>query len=236
MKKGIMVGLLAIVGVSAQAVLITDDFNRLDTAAVTGNMTDIGTWESTATWKIGGEELDSVTTTDGNYYALNNALETSDGAFTLKGTVIVDSSNAGAYFGMTWNYHDNVNNYRVRYFINGTTQVLRSSAVEGARTIKNVAGAFTPVNARGYEIAVTSAAADSFSLTITDTVTALPVYTTSWTDSAPSLAGGFGGFHANNAGSTFDDFSLDAIPEPMTMGLMGTVAFGLVFVRRRLLI
>ena len=176
-----------------------------------------------------------VSSSSGNYYAVNNALETTEEAFTLKGAVIVDSRNTAAYFGMLWNFKDESNHYLMRYFINGITQVLRHSAAEGTRVIKNVAGAFTPVNAHGYEIDISSAVAGSFNLSITGSL----VYTTtSWMDTAPFLSGGYGGLYANNGGATYDDFSLDAVPEPMAGGggLMGMVALGLVFIRRRMLI
>ena len=38
MKKTIVVGILALVGVSTHAALITDDFNRPDTVNTTGDM------------------------------------------------------------------------------------------------------------------------------------------------------------------------------------------------------
>ena len=233
MKKAIIASLLAMAGVVAHAALITDDFNRPDTGNATGDLSAIGSWENSgsSTWKIGGNELVPVTKSSSYYYAMNNALETTDGAFTLKGTVIVNTVNSAAYVGMTWNHTDENNNYVMRYYQSGATQVLRRTGGTWA-VIKNVAGAFSPVNDRGYEVTISSAAINDFTLTITDTVTSSDVYTTSWTDAANTLTGGYGGFFANSAVATYDDFSLDAIPEPTTLGLLGATALGLVFIRK----
>jgi hypothetical protein len=251
MKKnmGVIVSLFSLwAGVSSvQATLITDNFNRSGigyssnaaAALVNANWTNgVG---QTAQWAVTGPNKLLTKTTNGAGYAalVNKALETLSGSgksFTLSADLMPLQANNWA--GVVWGYQDasnyyflqmkaNTNIMQVYKVVNGTQSKIGSDGLASANFA--IGGTNT--------VTITSTTAYNFDVKITNKGTgATLLSTTSRTDTNSSFTGGYAGLILTTPGSdsrfAFDNFSLQVIPEPATVGLLGGGALALLLMRR----
>jgi len=246
MKKSIAIISLLVSVSSAWAALITDNFNR-DNTAQTANTVNVGGsgWvqagDGTATgsdWFISGNTLNARNRTNpANLY--NDSLKTVSGSgtnFTLSADV--SAKIAGAYAGITFNYQNASNYYVVR--LRGdfnTYQMLKVvDGVAGIIVSKTDSSQKFTLNSL-YTITVTSDVAGDFDFTITAAGNSTVLNpTTSGTDTISIFTEGYAGLYVGTGlldhTAKFDNFSLNVIPEPATIGLFG-VAVGVVLLIRR---
>jgi hypothetical protein len=249
MKKnmGVIVSLFSLwAGVlSVQADLITDDFNRSGigyssnaaAALVNANWTNgVG---QTAQWAISSQKVITRTLSgSGNAVLVNTALETLSGSgksFTLSADImpLIDAN----WAGVVWGYQDALNYYFLQMkagtntmfvykVVNGTASQVGTSASASANFALNGTNTVT----------ITSTNAYKFDVKITNKGTGATLLSTSRTDAGSSFADGYAGLILATPGSTsrfaFDNFSLEVIPEPATIGLLGGGTLALLLMRR----
>ena len=237
--KHMIIGVTVLTVVSVQAALISDDFNRADAhASGAATLTTIGNnWvgEGTRRWDIADNELKSNTGT-GNYI-YNAGLETLNSgvgtSFTQTGYVALNKTLATAFGGMVVNFDTNTN-AGVTFRMSGTggIQLLRPN---GTAIASGTISGF--VFDRAYRMTVSSDAANTYDLEIYDQIASSVVYSINdvVNGGASASSDGYGGFYANTAGITYDDFSLNTVPEPATLGLLMGASLAIVGLRRLVL-
>jgi len=209
-----------------QAASIPDDFNRADRAA-NGNGALIGAnWVSSrGGWGIeDGRLIQNMSSTQGNAVLYNTALETISGNgtnFTVSLDVMALGLNAWA--GMAFNFQDADNFYWFRYkggasdwslsrFVGGNSTHIASGRIDGTFSFNT-----------DYTLKVNSSAAYTFSYEIKEAVTGLVLVSGTATDAKSSFTGGYAGVLQSTVGikNSFDNFSVEVIPEPVTVGMLG---------------
>lgn len=188
---------------------------------------------------ISGDYLHShATVSPGILY--NDALETVSGNgtnFTL--SLDVASKTSGAWAGLVFNYQDDSNYYAARFKSDaaGFQMIKVVGGVVGVMQYGNTSANF--VEDVFYTMTITSDTAYVFDITITKAgQSAVFGSGTDRTDTESNFTGGYAGVYANSTGYSagHDNFSLEVIPEPATMGLVGMFAVGLIFVRRHFML
>lgn len=239
-----LMGLLCSVSAS-WATLISDDFTGADLAqtAYTVNVgntdwTQAGDGVSPATdWFRNANEARARNRAS-NAIMYNTALETDSGSginFTLSGDVRARDINF--WTGLVFNYQDASNYYFLRIKSGATDYQLIQNNGGSLDVLVNadIAGTFA-VNTY-YTFNVTSDTAGMFDFTIADGATT--VASGSADDSASALVGGYAGFYVNAAlthSAHLDNFSLEVIPEPATLGMVAMVGGAIFFIRKRFMI
>jgi len=237
MKK-MIISILALAAVSVQAALITDDFNRADANGTGINtLNTIGNnWvgEGARRWDIVSNELKSNTGAGSFIYniglgTLNSDTETS---FTQTAYIAVNTGVGTAFGGMVVNFDTNTNTgVTFRFAGNGIVNLLRPNGT----VITSGTFSSAIVTDRAYRMTISSDASNTYDLEIYDPIAATTVYSAAnvVNGGASANSDGFGGLYANTLGVTYDDFSLNVIPEPGTLGLISISMLG-VFITRRL--
>lgn len=242
---GMLIGFISISTVS-QGAIITDDFNRADTAVASDNVASIigNGWSNgspttaTSNFRILNNEID-VTGSTTPWFLVNTAVGTiNDGennSFTLSGEIKLGVA-GNNYAGLVVNYQDSQNYYEFRIKGTGDVQWFRIVNGSSGGTALNQAAAFTPVADLYYKMSVSSSTAYNYDLSIVDTTDDSVIFSKSITDTAQKFKDGLGGFYSSHNVSYFDNFNLETIPEPATAGLLITSAFGILCIRRRMMI
>lgn len=226
-----------VVAGSVHATLITDDFNRADASGTgTNTLTTIGNnWvgQGARRWDISSGELVSNTGSGSYIYnigagTLNSAAETS---FTQIAYVALNNTASTAFGGMVVNYDTNTSTgVAFRFAGNGAVSLLRPNGTVIA------SGTFsqTIVSDRAYRMTISSDSANTYTLEIYDPIASAVVYSAAnvVNSGASASSDGFGGLYANTLGITYDDFSLNVIPEPATISLLGSAMLGILMFRR----
>ena len=233
--KRIWVGIvLAITGVGMTQAGLIDNFDRANTASVLG-----GSWTSDSLYYIdnNGAETRYTSNTTVKDVAWNTAAGTVSGDgtnFTLSADV--RCSSGGRLIGIAFNVQDESNYYALLASMGTTTYriaQMSSGTISWLVNKADAASTFDP--GTDYTMTVTSDAVGTYALTITETgsLTVLNP-TTSFTDGTTPFTGGYGGlFSDGNIGTfNYDNFSLQVIPEPATLGMIAISMFGLFLVRR----
>ena len=217
------------------ATSVFDDFDR---TANYGSTPTLGTnlWSSgTGEWGIVDGKA-AVTTA--NAVAYNTALSTMSGSgyeFTLSAEIHLPVTNK--YAGIVFNYQNASNYYTFRYKSgSGTYQVRRLvngvDASVGNFTSSHIFGTNT-----AYILTVTSSEAYNFKVSIAaaDNPMVLLVDNVMIQDANNSFTGGYAGLNQTSSATQggFDNFRLEVIPEPATMGLLG-LAMGVILLLRRI--
>jgi hypothetical protein len=246
MKKVFVALTASLVFATAHAVLITDNFNRADTAFASNNTevaASIGSnWmpirETNSQYRIYNNAVDIGVTEAGVQkasliYTGAGTLNAGAGTdFTLSATLRQDTTAATGFIGLIFNYQNDSNYYLFRLSGAGAAQMVAYSNGVAA-TVLNTAP-FTPVQNRPYTFTVSSADPYTFDLSIFDTVAGSAVYSNSLTLAAAFVKhqDGLGGMHATSGLATMDDFSLNVIPEPATIGMLSLGALAVAIIRR----
>ena len=240
MKKSILfIGLL--LGVSAaRGALITDDFNRTDTVYSPSAVG--GTWANgigSDYWSITNGAV-NMDVTSGSAALINNGLTTISGSgtdFTLRADVA--QTTGGTSAGLVFNFQDADNYYLLRF--NPTRYQVFAVYDGNIESVLSVTQGSYPFDAF-HTVTITSDEAYNYNFTITEQGSSTVINTTTiWTDPNSRFTGGYAGFYG--AGNTavlpegaFDNFSLEVIPEPATLSLMGLASAAVIFIRKRLMI
>ncbi|NOU36313.1 MAG: PEP-CTERM sorting domain-containing protein [Kiritimatiellaceae bacterium] len=257
MKKIIITLMMGMVCSAAQAVLITDNFNRANTTFATNNAqiaVSIGSnWKTARTddtntqYRIFNNEVDMGVVSAPlltKAMLLNTAAGTINAGaatnFTLSADINQYSTNSTSYAGLVFNYQDggaeNGSYYLFRVGGNGAAQFLVfSNFVQQAGSIVNKAGAVSYVSNHVYTYTVSSVDPYIFNISVFDKTTSTMAYTTNNVTvggTFKKLQDGLGGMYATSGLATFDNFSLDAVPEPATIGMLGVGALAVMLIRR----
>ena len=248
MKKSILaMSLLFAVAAASRATTITDDFNRANTAQSTDTSLIGPNWKQSAgsanQWLISGNILHARPYVN-PAIMYNDALQTVSGGgtnFTL--SLDVSAKVPTAWAGVAFNYQDEGNFYYLR-IKEGTSQYQLIASVAGNQTavvLVNKSDASTTFDEDAfYTMTITSDTAHDFDFTITEVGSSTVLNPTATIiDSGNNFIGGYAGLYTPAAGghnAKFDNFSLEVIPEPATLGLMGLVGAAAIFIRKRFMI
>ena len=237
MKKIMLAISLLCATSAAWATLVTDDFNR--TVLLTTDASALGgSWaqETAQGWQISGDYLHShAAVAPGILY--NDALQTVSGngdSFVL--SMDVASKVSTAWAGVVFNYQNNTNYYMLRIKSDSTSYQLLSMVDGGLGILQNSNAASTFGEDLFYTLTVTSTAAYTFDFSITAAGSSTVIGSgANRVDSGSNFTGGYAGAYANSTGwsAGHDNFSLEVIPEPTTLGLVGLVGVAAVFIRKR---
>lgn len=247
MKKSMITISLLCAASAAWATLVVDDFERTvlattDATAFNANLPGYATWmqDTAKEWQISGGYMHShVAAAPGLLY--ENSLQTTSGggdSFTVSMDISV-KQNAVWGAGVLFNYQDESNYYMLR-IKSDTTQYQVLKCVGGG--LSGISGATTD-NISGsnfgrdlwYTVTITSDTAYKFDYTITPKGSSTVLASGTKTDAGAHFAGGHAGLYTGAPGwsAGHDNFSLEVIPEPVTLGLVGLMGGGLLWVRKR---
>jgi len=260
MRKIIIILALGMTCGVAHAALFTDDFNRATTPFETGATTSIGSGyeltqtagDRTASIRVLNPTLQLIqdnpggsTVNAGNIVFRQTGIElTNSGAgesFTVSGDLTTFSAAAGTLlYGLTFNYQPDGSFYAAR-IDTGTDatvmQFIRVNAAGATGAFGSVANSTPLALSSVYTLTIESSAVGVFNYTLDGANLDGGQLAGTATDTVLNLENGHAGFYASAANTTprYDNLSIQTIPEPATLGLIGLAGLGL-FVRRRLLI
>ena len=248
MKNSIAIISLLVSVSSAWATLITNNFNGANTTqtayTVTVGGTDWvqdgnGTASAGADWFINGNELRGRNRQD-NAFLRNTAQQTISGGgtnFTL--SVDVSPLNANVWIGAVFNYTSTSNYYILR--IKGDATNWQLLGVDGGVQSTLTSGTLssgTFAQDLFYNLNITSDTAGSFNFAIKARGSSTVLNSvTNYTDATSPLQGGNAGMFFSLAtgghNAAYDNFSLNVIPEPATIGMLIFGAAITMLIRRR---
>lgn len=259
MKRIIVSIALGLACSAVQATLFTDNFARANTAFETNTTTSIGSgYELTQT---AGDRFASIRILSGQLQmqqitpagsSVNSAnvvfrqtgieLQNSNvgDSFTVSGSIKSYNGIAPALlYGLAFNYQSDGSFYaaRITTGTNNAVAVLQFVRVDSsgvASSIKNVANSTALAVNSVYSLSVSSSAAGVFSYTLDGANLDGGQLTGTATDTVLKLVNGQAGFYASapNTNPLFDNLSIETIPEPATLGLVGLTAVILIGARR----
>ncbi len=244
-RKLLIIGLLCSVS-AAWATIVTDDFNRANVDATTDTSLIGAHWNdasSVNTWRLNNNTV-YAGSVDPLAIMYNDELETLNGSgdsFDL--SLDVAGRAANVWSGVAFNYNNSSNYYTVR--IKAETddyQLLAKRSNGGWKVMKTGHASANFLAHRFYTINVTSDTAHTYGFTITDTTSSTVVASeTGVVDSESLYTGGYAGLalysqHATNEYGRYDNFSLETIPEPATLGMVALVGGASFFIRKRFMI
>ena len=241
MKNILLISIIFGIG-AVQAALVTDNFDRGDTAYSTDE-SNIG-----ANWVAGAADAQSAikgntlayepeTVADNVFYNTGLAMTTA-GADAWDMSFDVMLKGAGTWGGIAFNVQDSNNYYGIRFKAGDTLGGL-IRVVNGALANVTALTASTTVvagTAYTFNVAATDAYTFTYSVTSLDGLTTLVAGTS--TDVQGNFDGGFGGIYYNHALNSQlpdvvgDNFSVEVIPEPATLGLFGVSSFIFILIRK----
>ncbi len=220
----------------AQATTITDDFSTAGDP-LPGNWFQ---YSSTGTNFVSNGSYASIKQAKGdpNAVAWNTGLETiSGGGTNFDLSVDVSVHSGGRLTGVAFNVQNATNYYFVGIVIGGSAYRFYE-VVDGTGTqlfAGNASVVFSDRNKTNYTINVTSDTEGSYDFFITEKGQSTVLNSiTNYTVSGTALSGGYAGLytHGNSSEFRYDNFSLETIPEPATLGMVGLAAAGIIMMRR----
>jgi len=246
MKRNIIVISMLCAASAAWATIVTDDFGRADTAKSTDTSLIGVHWNdasSVNTWRIGNNTV-YAGSVDPMAMMYNDELQTLNGSgnsFDL--SLDVAGRAANVWSGVVFNYNNSSNYYTIR--IKAETddyQILARRSNNTWKVMKTGNASSNFVAHRFYTINVTSDTAHTYDFTITDTTSSTVVGSeTGVVDNESLYSGGYAGLalysqHATNEYGRYDNFSLETIPEPATLGMVAMLGGAIFFIRKRFMI
>ena len=243
-KSAYMIGAALLAASSAWATIVTNDFNQANTAW-SGDGSLIGAdWNfdtSGGNWKILDNRV-HVQNTVGDKALYNDALSTTSGggdSFTVSLDVTVPSPHR-AWDGIAFNAQDSSNFYYMRIRGDDSNNVQIGSIGNSTLWLNTNAGSNIFAADTDYTMTVSSDTTGVFDCQITRTSDGFMMFSRDdVTATAGALTGGYAGIYQGSAGSgagqtkgTYDNFSVEVIPEPATFGLLGLAGAAALFVRR----
>jgi hypothetical protein len=243
MKKSIAIISILLGASTVWAALITDNFNR-DNVALTTDGSQIGAnWVSSkavAQWGISGNRLisENPASPAGHAVLYNTGVSTVSGNgtnFTVSLDVMALSGTTDPWAGIVFNYQDannfywfrlkgNANNYSLVRFVDGSVQNI----------VATTAGSNFAFDT-DYTLKVYSSAAYTFDYEIKETLSGTVLVSGTATDADSNFTGGYAGVLQSTTGAdrnSFDNFSVEVIPEPATIGMLAVGTVGVLALRR----
>jgi len=224
--------------------LVTDDFNRTVGHNSGGAMGAPGIWTngftgSNAQWGIVDGEASANLGTGSVGLLVNKALGTVSGngnSFVLSADVktLLDDTWAGVMFNYTdennyyyFRYKSGANNWAVQAVKNGETDRLGAAGTASATFQTDAYYTLTVSSTNLYEFDVSIKESLSGTVLVSDSRIGV--------DATEQLSGGYGGLYQASLGNDrvrFDNFSLEVIPEPATIGMLAVGTVGVLALRR----
>jgi hypothetical protein len=184
--------------VTEWSVVVSDDFNRTDTAYST-NGAAIGTdWVNAGAtqWKVESNQLQLLSPSAQKSILYNTGVETlsgGGGSFSLEG--FVKSTQDGSWVGMVFNYQDVGNFYALRFQPNSPTWQLVRVVGGGLSAFSSGTSTTNFIKNRGYDLKITSDDLYTFSAQIMDHSTSeIMMSVSDVTDPNSNFTGGCAGF------------------------------------------
>jgi len=246
MKRTTIVISMLCAASAAWATLVTDDFNRTDTSKSTDTSLIGAHWgnDSAAnTWRITNNTV-KAGSLDPMALMYNDELQTLNGggdSFNLSLDVTGEAANV--WSGVVFNYNNANEFYTVRVKTGlDDYQLLGRRSAGSWKVIASGHASETFVAGRFYRINVASDTAYTYDVSVTDTTTSTEIASvTGAVDSEHLHTGGYAGLglysqHATNEYGTYDNFSLEVIPEPATLGMVAILGGAILFIRKRFMI
>jgi len=245
MKKSMLIISMLCAASAAWATLVTDEFERPDQDTNGSADTSLigPSWKqnpaSVDRWFILGGQLRNKGVDALNIIYNDELAMASGGGDSFVYSAYVSSKASLARVGIVFNYQDDDNFYALRLQSDSTSfQAIKY--VGGALSLmngnSNVSAASNFVEDAYYRLIVTSDTAYEYNYTVLSGATT--VLTGTITDVGGNHTGGHAGYYAGAASwsAGFDNYSLEVIPEPATLGMMGLVGVGGLFIRKRFMI
>lgn len=258
MEKWLAVALWAAAS-AAQAVLVTDNFNRANTVFTNEVGATIGA--GYALTQLGGDrqaqariltnQIQLTQTTGGTANANNIVLRYTglelanagpEESFRVEGDIrSANSVAASLLYGLAFNYQSDGSFYVARINTGNAANILqfvRFNSAGVASSFHSAANSQMLAISSLYNLVVESSGAGVFSYTLSGANIDGGVLSGTATDTVLKLEGGFAGFYSTGANTSilFDNLSIEVIPEPATLGLVGFVAAAAFGVRRFMLL
>jgi len=245
MKRKLLIAAL-LCGVSASwATLVTDDFSRAEPVDYTSDTSQIGPhWKQnwlTNKWSIssGGSVYGDIKRGEAVLY--NDELQTTSGggdSFTLQ-LDYAGRHTATVWGGIAWNYQNPTNFYCLRY--KNTTDNYQLISWKDGVIAEYQSGHASSAFADStlYHFSISSSNAYEFAYAISKASDGSVVASGSFNPAAASFNGGYGGIYQTSTGGAHtvtDNFSLEVIPEPATLGMVALVGGAILFVRKRFMV
>ena len=243
MSKTVLLAMSMFTGLAGvvQAALITDNFNRDNTGPVTSatSPNPIGTQYQvvSGTWEIGGNSYLQASAGGimiDTSVALTNDLTLSlsalhpayaDGASGRQAGIILNYQDINNYYGIRWGYETGGDLGSIQFFkmVNNTSSQIGDRVIN----LNLPSGVF-------YDWTF-STSENEISYSVSALGSETPLYSGSFTDPDSTFSGGYLGFYRTGSGTVrFDDYSLNVIPEPQALLLLGSGALTLLALRRRI--
>lgn len=255
MKRIVVVFALGLGCGAAQAALFTDNFNRATTPFETNVTTSIGSGyvltqaagDRTASIRILNprlqlQQINNGSVNAGNIVFRQTGIELANtggsDSFTISGDIKTYTSAAPTLsYGLAFNYQADGSFYAARLTTGNAANVLQFIRVNAAGATGSfgvVANSVALDLASTYNLTIQSSAVGVFNYTLTGSNLDGGQLTGTATDSSLNLANGTAGFYASSANTSlsYDNLSIEAIPEPATLGLIGFAAAALLCLRR----
>lgn len=232
--------LLFAVAATSWATLITDDFNRPNTEGSSDTSLIGSAWKQESVnneWLVNALTLASHTVENPGAIYNDSLTTTSGNGSSFKLQMDVRAQANAIWCGMAFNYQDKDNFYILR-FKGGYDdwQLLRN--VGGSLGLIKSGHATQPFtfHSNFYTLTVDSDTLYDFDFTITEQGSSTIINSvTNGVDANANFTDGYAAAYTSNTGysTKFDNFSLEVIPEPTTLGLMGVVGAASIFIRKR---
>ena len=255
MKKMLYIAAVSLLYFTANASLFTDDFNRADTSLNTNPSVSIGS--GYVLTQLAGDKLAQVRvlsnqlawgqTTAGSANAQNILLYQTSIALQNTWTVQADiQTGTGAsgtlLYGLAFNVQPDGSFYaaRITTGTNGVSLQMSRYAAGGSvtgfatPTTSSVSNSTPLALSSVYHLAVSSSVPGVVSYLLTGPGLDGGQLSGAMTDTTLKLSGGYAGFYttAANNGIRADNLSIETIPEPATVGLLGFSTVVILLIRR----
>jgi len=240
MKRRLLIAALLCSVSATWATLVTDDFNRPNTV-YTNDTSLIGPhWQqnwSANKWSIGnGSVYGDLTVGEAVLY--NDELQTTSGggdSFTLK-LDYVGRHNVTVWGGIAWNYQNADNFYCLRYKNTTDDYQLLTMRNGGWANVSSGKASAIFADSAFYSFEITSANAYEFAYSIKERTSGTLVASGTYTPAGSDFNGGYAGIFQTSTGGAHtatDNFSLEVIPEPATLGMVAILGGAILFIRKR---
>ena len=256
MKRIIVVLALGLVCGAAQAALFADNFNRGNTVFETNVTSSIGSGyvlSQTAGTRTAqarilsgqiqfNQDLTTGTANAQNVVLRQTGIELANSevgdSFTVSADIKTFNVASGTLlYGLAFNYQPDGSFYAARLNTGNAVNALQFIRVNAAGAVGgfgNIANSVTLDSDSIYGLTIQSSAVGVFNYTLTGANLDGGQLTGTATDTSLHLANGKAGFYtsATNTNPLYDNLSIETIPEPATLGLVGFAAVALLCFRR----
>jgi len=256
MKKTIIALALGFVCGLAQADVFSDDFNRANTAFETNETSSIGSGyvlSQTVGTRMAqarilsgriqfNQDLTTGSANANNVVFRQTGIELANSdsgdSFTVSADIktfnVVSST---LLYGVAFNYQPDGSFYAARLNTGNAANALQFIRVNAAGSVGgfgNIANSVTLATDSTYSLTIQSSTVGVFNYTLTGSNLDGGQLTGTATDTSLNLANGQAGFYtsATNTNPLYDNLSIETIPEPATLGLVGLAAAALMGLRR----